>query len=114
MKSLKILVFAIAVLFTTSFVISSCAIVPSPVGPVGLFVDVTAPMEATTTLLNATTFSKEGKAEATNILGLIQTGDCSITEAMKNGGITRVHHVDVQITNVLMLYAKKITIVYGE
>jgi hypothetical protein len=114
MKKIKILLFAVAILFSTSFIISSCAVVPSPIGPVGLFVDVTAPMPATTTLLNATGFSKTGKAEATNILGLIQTGDCSITEAMKAGGITRVHHVDMQITNVLMLYAKKITIVYGE
>ena len=114
MKKIKILLFGVAVLFSTSFIISSCAIVPSPVGPVGLFVDVKAPMQAVACRMDATTFPKEGKAEATNILGLIQTGDCSITEAMKAGGITRVHHVDMQITNVLMLYAKKITIVYGE
>ncbi len=114
MKNLKLLLLGFAILFSTSFIVTSCAVVPSPVGPVGLFVDVTAPMPATTTILNATSFTKTGKAEATNILGLIQTGDCSITEAMKAGGITRVHHVDMQITNVLMLYAKKITIVYGE
>lgn len=114
MKKLQTLVLAAAIMFSASFLVSSCAVVPSPVGPVGLFVDVKTPSPALACKMDATSFSKVGKAEATNILGLIQTGDASLTEAMKNGNISRVHHVDVQITNVLMLYAKKIYIVYGE
>jgi len=114
MKNFKITLIGIAILFSASFFVSSCAVVPSPVGPVGLFVDVKSPMYAVACRMDALSYSKEGKAEATNILGLIQTGDCSITEAMKAGNITKIHHVDQQITNVLMLYAKKITIVYGE
>jgi len=114
MKKFKLLLLGFAIIFSATFVVSSCAVVPSPVGPVGLFVDVKAPMYDVASRLDASTFSKEGKAEATNILGLIQTGDCSIMAAMKEGNITKIHHVDVQITNVLMLYAKKITIVYGE
>ena len=114
MKKIKFLILGLVILFGTQVFISSCAVVPSPVGPVGLFVDVTAPCPAVAANMNATGFSKVGKAEATNILGLIQTGNCGLSEAMKNGGITRIHHVDMQITNVLMLYAKKIIIVYGE
>ena len=39
------------------------------------------------------------------------TGDASISAAMKNGGITRVHHVDNETTNLLGIYAKYVTIV---
>ena len=33
---------------------------------------------------------------------------------MKNGNITKVHHVDYKTTTVLFLYTKQTTIVYGE
>lgn len=56
---------------------------------------------------------KTGRAEAWGIL-VYGTGDASISAAMRNGGITRVHHVDNQTTNILGVYAKYITIVYGE
>jgi len=114
MKNIKFLALGLVILFGTSIFVTSCAVVPSPVGPVGLFVDVTAPCDNVAANFNANGFSKVGKAEATNILGLIQTGNCGLSEAMMNGGITKIHHVDMQITNVLMLYAKKIIIVYGE
>jgi TRL-like protein family len=33
---------------------------------------------------------------------------------MRNGGITQIHHVDHETTSILGVYAKYITIVYGE
>jgi len=57
--------------------------------------------------------SKVGRSEAYGIL-IYSTGDASIRAAMKAGGITRVHHVDSETMNVLGLYAKYTTIVYGE
>jgi hypothetical protein len=33
---------------------------------------------------------------------------------MRNGGITRIHHVDHETSNILGVYAKYTTIVYGE
>jgi TRL-like protein family len=42
------------------------------------------------------------------------TGDASISAAMANGGITRIHHVDQETTNILGIYAKYVTIVHGE
>jgi hypothetical protein len=57
--------------------------------------------------------AKVGTAEAWGIL-LYATGDASISAAMRNGGITRVHHVDHETTNILGVYAKYTTIVYGE
>jgi len=33
---------------------------------------------------------------------------------MAAGGITKVHHVDCKVQNILGIYAKYTTIVYGE
>jgi hypothetical protein len=57
--------------------------------------------------------TKEGKAEATGII-LFASGDASIDAAMKEGGITKIHHVDCKVFSVLGLYTKWETIVYGE
>ncbi|HEY7647432.1 MAG TPA: TRL-like family protein [Methylomirabilota bacterium] len=57
--------------------------------------------------------AKTGRAEAWGIL-VYGAGDASIAAAMKNGGITKVHHVDNETTNILGIYAKYVTIVYGE
>ena len=56
---------------------------------------------------------KVGTSESTAII-CIATGDSSIATAMKNGGITKIHHVDCKVTSVLGLYAKYTTVVYGE
>ena len=50
----------------------------------------------------------------TSILSMVATGDASIEAAMKNGGITKVHHVDWQAKNILGIYGEFKTTVYGE
>jgi hypothetical protein len=57
--------------------------------------------------------SKVGTAESTAII-CVATGDSSVQKAMENGGITKIHHVDCKIMNVLGLYVKYTTVVYGE
>lgn len=57
---------------------------------------------------------KTGAATATSILGIVATGDASIEAAAKNGGITRIHHVDHHSKNILGFYSEFTTIVYGE
>ena len=44
----------------------------------------------------------------------VALGDCSIEQAMKNGGITKVHHVSSKVRNILGVYAEYTTIVHGE
>jgi len=61
----------------------------------------------------AATASKRGEAKATSIVG-VALGDCSIEAAMKNGGITKVHHVDTKVKNIVGVYAEYTTIVFGE
>ena len=95
--------------------IQGCAIMPSAAG-VGVFytgVNTPAPALAVECSANVKP-EKIGKAEATNILGLVVVGDCSIEAAMKAGQITKINHVDFRTETVLTFYAKKITIVYGE
>jgi len=62
---------------------------------------------------DAATASKTGTAKSQGILG-VALGDSSIETAMANGGITKVHHVDTHVTNILGIYATYETIVYGE
>jgi len=58
--------------------------------------------------------SKVGRAEAKSYLGLVALGDCSVDTAAKNGGITKVAHVDYETMSILGFYAKTTTIVYGK
>jgi hypothetical protein len=56
---------------------------------------------------------KKGEAKVTGIVG-VATGDASIEAAMKAGGITKIHHVDTKLMNILGVYTEYTTIVYGE
>jgi len=57
--------------------------------------------------------TKEGKACAQSILGLVATGDASIQTAKANGGITTVSHVDHSAKSTLGIVAEWCTIVRG-
>ena len=76
----------------------------------GLYTKVDAPYSATANTVG----QKVGTAFCTSVLGLIATGDCSITTAAKNGGITKVSHVDYSTEAILGLYAKVTVKVYGQ
>jgi len=58
--------------------------------------------------------AKVSKVSATNILGLIATGDASLETAMRQGGITKVHHIDQEVTSILGLWSTYTIYVYGE
>lgn len=98
------------VVFTAFSLFLGCA--AYSVSPLTGFVysDVKAPLVAT----NSPQYSKMGVAEAESILGIIARGDASIEAAIKNGGITTIHHVDFHSTSVLGIYAKFKVIVYGD
>lgn len=70
-----------------------------------------APLTATSNNVG----TKCGTATETRILGLFPfKGDHGIDKAAKNGGIKKISHVDVQTDNILFLYTKQTTKVYGE
>lgn len=56
---------------------------------------------------------KKGTATATGIICFVE-GDASLTAAMENGGITKVHHVDYKVKSILGIVASTTTIVWGE
>ena len=89
--------------------IQGCAAIAH--GPVTapITLDMKGPVAAGT----AATSPKVGRAEAWGIL-VFATGDASISAAASRGGITRIHHVDQETLNILGVYAKYTTIVYGE
>jgi len=86
-----------------------CATVVGPVKGC-LYTDLKAPVTATSNTGSA----KVGTGECASILGLVATGDCSISAAMKNGNITKIQHIDHDAMNILGIYAKYTIKVYGE
>lgn len=57
---------------------------------------------------------KKGTAKASNILGLVSTGDCSITAAVKEGGLTTVEYADYKYHCILGIFSTTEVSVYGK
>jgi hypothetical protein len=96
------LVFAAAIFFV------GCA-TPYPVG--SFYTELKLPVTATS---NSGKALKVGTAQCESFLSLIARGDASIETAKKNGGITKVHHVDWEVENILGIIGKYKVTVYGE
>jgi hypothetical protein len=104
MFMLKPLVLALS----CAVLVAGCALGHGPV-----IAPVTISMKGPVSAGPATTGAKVGRAEAWGVL-VFATGDASISAAAQNGGINRIHHVDHETLNILGIYAKYTTIVYGE
>ena len=63
---------------------------------------------------DGTSYSKVGTAESVSVLGLVAVGDASIKTAAANAGITTIKYVDYEVENILGIYGKYKTIVYGD
>ena len=115
MKKMKNCFLVLAASVAIGLFASCGAIIPTPTGPCGLYANVNYAADALAVECNANIKRENvGQSSATNILGIINTGDISIEAAMKNGKITKIHHIDMKIESVLGLYAKKTIIIYGE
>ncbi len=57
---------------------------------------------------------KKGTATSENVLGLVSVGDCSLSAAAQDGNIRKIHYADYQFENILGVYSKFTTVVYGE
>ena len=58
--------------------------------------------------------SKRGEASVTAYLALFSTGDASVRAAARNGGISNVKHVDYEFRNVIGIYQRYTTVVFGD
>lgn len=59
--------------------------------------------------------TKEGRASAYMVLGIIAVGDASVTKAARQAGITNIKTIDYEYENVLaIVYGRYTTIVTGD
>lgn len=95
------------------FMATGCMLTAPVVPPVAfVYTDVKAPLDVDAN--NTAVTGKKGTASTMNILGIVATGDASIKAAAEDGGITRVEHADYEYFNVLFVFSKYTTIVYGQ
>lgn len=99
--------------------VGGCAngIHPGGATPSGLLIasaTTTAPALAITVDPQANA-EKVGEASSSAVFGLFAFGDSSVTAAMTDGSISRIHHVDYKNKSFLGgLFIGTTTIVYGE
>lgn len=100
--------FRFILVFAAAVGLAGCAMLV-PMGSV--YTGVKLPMTATG---SGSASARTGEATCTSVLAMVAVGDCSIEAAMKNGGITKVNHVDWQVQNILGIYGTYKVIVWGE
>lgn len=71
-------------------------------------------LPVTATGVGSPDIEKIGTAECKSYCGMVALGNASIEAAMKNGRLTKVHHVDWDVISYAGIYAKYKVIVYGE
>ena len=98
----------LAVLAITAL-LGGCAATVSPVTGFW-YTNVNGPITATGAPDEAT---RVGRAAATSVLGIIATGDASIQQAARNGGIREIHHVDFEAQSYFGVLAEFTVVVYG-
>lgn len=95
-------------LFILTALFTGCA-AQTPIG--FIITDNTLPLQAGDAAAKRT---KVGTATSQSYLAMIAVGDCSINAAAKNGGITKINHVDWKVKNILGFIGEYTTTVYGE
>ena len=100
--------FSLAIIALASLGLSGCQIVASPLA--GGIYNETKYGDVATDEAGAT---KEGKACATSILGLVATGDASVHAAKAAGGVSKVGSVDHSAKNIVGVFGEWCTIVRG-
>ncbi len=84
--------------------------ISTPAGAGGLYTSVKSGAAVTSNTLG----KKVGVSSASNILGIIATGDATIQTAAKSAGIKKISHVDQEASSILGLFGTYKTVVYGD
>lgn len=106
MKKLMTLTMGIAVAMMMAGCVTSYGTIGAPLTLDQTYTD-------TNFIDNAVRPVKKGSATVTGIV-LFTSESASIMTAMKNGGITKIHHVDYRVKNIFNLFVEKTVIVWGE
>ncbi|MCL5270163.1 MAG: TRL-like family protein [bacterium] len=109
---MKTALFALVV--AGSLLLGGCAFYQAPVMPPPGFIvsSIQAPIDTDADQTPVST--RQGEASSMSILGLVAVGDASIKTAAEEGGLKKIDHVDYRYLNVLFIFQKFTTIVYGE
>lgn len=92
--------------------LNACIVAPV-VPPIGIaFTEINAPLDVDFDQTKITT--RSGMSESMSILGLVALGDASAKAAADNGTLKQIHHADYEYFNVLGVYQRYRTVVYGE
>jgi len=96
-------------------VLAGCAgFVWAPVVPPPALVLTSYDAPLDTDLDNTPMDLRKGTSSCINVLGIVTIGDAGVRAAAKDGNISRVHHADYKFFNVLGVFSKYTTVVYGE
>ena len=93
-----------------TLLMTSCATISSPVGSAFLYTQVKTGEGVTSNQIG----TKVGTAKASNVLGIVASGDASIQTAANSAGIKKISHVDSEKVNILGLFSTYQIFVYGE
>lgn len=104
--------FSVVALAVASLLFTGCYVAPVMPPPGLLFQSVEAPID--TDAQGNTIGSRVGESSSMSVLGLIASGDASVSTAARKGGITRIDHVDYKYLHILLIYHQFTTKVYGE
>lgn len=96
------------VLLSLVIFLSACA-TNYPLGIV--YTEVKLPVNVTS---NGQAYAKSGISECKSVMGLVSFGDCSVEAAKKQGGVSKVYHVDWEVRSVLGILSEYRLVVYGE
>ena len=78
--------------------------------PGAIFTSASGPMAVTANVEG----SKEGRATAHGVLGMVSWGDASTAAACRDKGITKIRTVDVEELNIIGIYYRYTTVVTGD
>lgn len=111
MKKVKHVAGIAIIAFAAAVLTTSCAVIGGPSAGVygSIFTKVKAPGQLNVNEVG----TKVGTSNAIGILGVVGVGDYGLNEAIKNGNIKKVSHVDYETFSVLGVYTKITTYVYG-
>ncbi len=103
---------AMAAVFAALLILSGCYHAPVK-PPIGLIYTNTASTIDTDAQGEAVSM-KKGMAKTECVLGCVAWGDSSVKAATDSAGINRIDHIDYEFKNIIGVYQKFTTVVYGE
>jgi hypothetical protein len=100
-------------------VLPACSVAFYPGGPTlrgVIYANIQSPVQELSVYIDPTAKpTKRGTAATRSFASLIAWGDGSVEAAMKDAEITRIHHIDHRVIQLLSgLWMSDTTIVYGE